>query len=1168
MSGYKVRHSLTIAKVIRSRLHNMGEEVPQVRQYGTLSPQPTDVSRVLNTSHQQAQHVVPKFASFQAKQERTSEDQSKIHNGKSSSGHAAKQTVRHHREDDHPKRYEGSASSHRRHRQLPQHLLREDGKFDERSAHSDAIDSEEPSRTDIRDDFFVDRKGDPKNLAFGSLQKSAVANYRRSGAGNVLGSVNGRIDRTSSNDKVIVLSIDGLPERRGKNALSKASPGSLRKLRVRPEEARTSAEDRDADFLPLGRSRGRKRKRGDIQQDLDSLSDDGAQHYRSVQGKAKAVDQPEDEDLLYGSESSVPEHEGRVFGMDNMHRQKRSELSRAVENDPTNCENWVQLISFQDKIVGLDQTTENSKITNAEKQSNAEVKLSMYEKAVAAALHLKDKERLILAMMEEASQIWDGKKIQAQWRNILRDYPGSEKLWTRYLDFRVTTFLSFKYDDVLAEYIGCLRILKNSRSPKAATKDSQFNIATQPYLVLRLTLLMREAGFIERAVATWQALLEYHIFNTDKYRESQEVSSETAPEALSAFEEFWESEVPRIGEDSAQGWAKFTSRARELPPPKIDPILDIGNSSDIYSSFASLERRQTLHARSPGRTIDDVIEDDPFRVILFSDVRDILIDFPAIGQSQMSLVEALLAFCHLPPLHGTQSGDGARSIYREPFQRNDVLQLSGASMRSWRVQLFQQMAKASDVTDIPATSTPFDTPIADYIVSSDTLFPATGSWFSALDNWLLEYARDQGPIPIGWIRRVLKALVDIGVGGDTLAEYFLALELRLSPETVTKTAKKLIKARPTSFCLYNAHVCIDFRLGFPGKAEEIIVPAINTSKDLKESVQRDTIFLWRTWVWELLRAGQEKEALERLLSYSDPSVVNDRMKHANDVSKDLSVKPTTLLRTQQALTASRDHFLSLSLPMHTYLACDILILLAYLSSSRSLAAAQSAFSEHLTILSTRFPTTSSPHELLHQSFARLLHHHATNIPLFKPASIREALTRSIALFPQNTIFLSLYAWNESRFLIDDRVRSIVRDVVLPSNTLSPSRDDIKESVTPHFFAIYSELTRSVTFGSNSNTIRNTFERAVTSSAGAHCAALWKLYVLFEHGRGENVRAKAVWWRGVRACPWVKALWMTAFEELRDLMTDEELRGVWEMMGDKDLRRHIDLDEITDRVDRS
>lgn len=73
-----------------------------------------------------------------------------------------------------------------------------------------------------------------------------------------------------------------------------------------------------------------------------------------------------------------------------------------------------------------------------------------------------------------------------------------------------------------------------------------------------------------------------------------------------------------------------------------------------------------------------------------------------------------------------------------------------------------------------------------------------------------------------------------------------------------------------------------------------------------------------------------------------------------------------------------------------------------------------------------------------------------------------------------------------------------------------------------------------------------------------------MYVMFELTRGERKTARTVWWRGVHSCPWVKALWMMGFQELRDEMKGEELKELYEMMVEKELRLHVDLNELLDK----
>lgn len=151
---------------------------------------------------------------------------------------------------------------------------------------------------------------------------------------------------------------------------------------------------------------------------------------------------------------------------------------------------------------------------------------------------------------------------------------------------------------------------------------------------------------------------------------------------------------------------------------------------------------------------------------------------------------------------------------------------------------------------------------------------------------------------------------------------------------------------------------------------------------------------------------------------------------------------------------------------------------------------------------------------------------------------------------------------EARFRIDDRVRSIMRDVVLSSDRGRESKYQV--SVVSHFFAIHTEINRSITLGSNVHTVRGTFERGVSSNCGAHSAGLWKLYFLFELSRNELEKAKSVFYRGMKACPWAKELYMIAFEYLRTVMGETELRGLYELLVEKELRIHLGLEEIVDK----
>lgn len=1049
----------------------------------------------------------------------------------------------------------------------------------------------EPSlREDALGLFLVDNVGDPENLSYRTLHRHAIPSYFRSGAGSVIGSSpSNKIDRLVSGDKVVVLSGNrhGLPSQKETNTLSKYNDIGRRNLRIKLDRKYDGALDTAADFLPLRLASDNKRKHWDDgnQSDSSGSSDGVVSHYRSIEGKAKTVDQPDDEDLRYGSDTSVSEYEGRRLDrLGEAKQRKRKDLARITEANPARADAWLDLINYQDEVLGISQDSSRSKITSADRQSNADVKISIYEKAIQKVSDPEEQETLLLGLMEEGLKIWEECKLLSKWRSLLRAHPGYLGLWIKYLDYKQTTFSSFRYEEARIEYLDCLSVLQRARSSSEAASVANSTLyKNQVYILLRMTVFMREAGFIEYAIATWQAVIEWQMFRPKCFQSKEyALSGSNASEALSAFEEFWESEVSRIGEESATGWASYMGHKGEPPRPRKDTEHVSEDGSQLLDAWARSERRRSLQSRIAARTIDEVDESDPYRVILFADVGGSLIDPPASLSGFALLSQALLSFCHLPPFLTGQANNCTRIWWRDHFLRNEILHQPHNASSGWRVQGVRdredQVGTDGLAEDLSLNTShqndPFSFPMPDYQISSDSLFGPHGTWFSAFGPWHLEFRGDHGPVEIAWIRRTLKALVQCAPTGDYLAEYYLAFETSISPETAKKVAKGLIKARPDSMRLYNAYALIEYRLGNTRNAENVLATAINLGRGLEDAARRDTVQLWRTWIWELLSSERASQALRRLLMYSEEFIDVNLPEHTDcSPQGSCGISPSRLLRTQtvrlslspffnvlivnQALTAARDHLLSTSHASDAIHHADIHILLAYLNTS-SLSSALLTFKQNLTL----FAHSSPAHELLHQSFSKLLYQHVRNTPSFPPSIARSFLAESIQAYPQNTIFLSLYAWIECRFRIEDRVRSIMRDVVLTSQSNSDRKED-PPSVISHFFAVYTELRRLLALGSNINTIRATFERAVREdSVGAHSAGLWKLYFLFERGRGDGKKAREVFWRGIRACPWAKELYLLAFDGQGKIgMGEVELRGVVEMMEEKELRIHKGIEDV-------
>ncbi|KAI4139812.1 MAG: hypothetical protein L6R39_006098 [Caloplaca ligustica] len=984
--------------------------------------------------------------------------------------------------------------------------------------------------------FTIDVKGDPRNLEYGSSY--GVPSYFPLGSRVALGSKTG--SWSSAHHPA--------PAEQGKISISKRVITDLRRQKVlRVNATSTPTQDDDvADFVPLRTLKKREREQEDRKEQNSSHRDLDDRFYTLINSGPGPGSAPNTDDEHSTAGSTSDDDGTRIPMLDERLRQKRATLSSQVERVPGDWQSWLALVEVQDEMDGVinvaGQVNHN---TIAERRSNAEVVLSILEKALVGVIDPEGRERLYLGMMSKASLIWETTRLSAKWQPILKEHPSSYRIWKKYLDFHQSISSRFSVEEVRKHHIDCLSMLQGVR--QGADLDSRRRSGlyfVQVYILLRLTLLLKEGDYTELAVAIWQALLEFEFNKPHPFRRTtqQRPFNSRQEELLSVFETFWESEVPRIGEPNAKGWLNYHDDEDEqaLLTAAVQPSTR--PDSPALRTWGEAERKVGSCSRTPSRAIDSSSE-DPYRVVFFSDIKPALIE-SSTSADQRTVLAAFLCFCHLPPYTNDLTYH-TRAWYNDQFMRNELLYKN----------------PEDDPPDLSSTD-PFAFPLAEHPISPDTLFSAPGKWFSAFGPW----DGDHRPIPREFILATLKALVNQGIGEDDLAEYLLAFELQVSPTTVLKSARNLLKQRPSSLRLYNAYALIQDRLGNGEMAITVLDTAIQMSAKLDHVTRRDVVLLWRSRTLYHLALGQTTVALEQLLKFGQDDRPADGADHKN-VPKVNSA--TARLRLENVLSAGRDQSLSLSLPTHALHYSELLVLLSYLVSC-SLQAALSSFVSNLHHLTTT-PTPHNPitEALFRQFVARILYTHVTILKHpYSPRTIRSFLAESITAFPTNTIFLSLYAWNESRFRIDDRLRGIMRDVVFASHHRNHDQGEFpSDDIIPHTFAMYTDLHRGLALGSNPNAIRGTFERALRSDGGggvAHNAGLWKRYFLYElHSSGGDLkRAKEVFYKAIGACPWVKELYMLAFEHLGDGdgggMSETELRGVYDLMAEREVRIRVSL----------
>jgi hypothetical protein len=1060
--------------------------------------------------------AVPKFTSFRPKSTFPLKDpQSEDEQNKKSKRH------------DHQVSRQDEEEKVHRHRHKNRGNVEKDQKHRTKKGSNREIVEIQPQKApdpvgDYESDLFkVDRKGDIANLAYRSLHRYSVPPYRRVGYGSVLG-VDSRkkIDRDLSDEKQIVLQEPGRRAGSIRRLLAKPSAKDSRQMRLIRPKPEDQLLDPEEDFIVLIPSK--KRKRGSQSPGADEAVD-----YRSIEGKAKPSVEPADTDVEYATDSSEAAHDDEI-GVES--RVKNGELIRLTTEQPGNLAAWLDLVNHQVALFE-GHGSSNRVLSTSEKWSLADIKVSIYEKALQKIGEDTDaRSTLWVSLLKEGSTVWEAKKLASKWQEVLQAHPGSVKIWTEYLNFIQTHATGFSYEHCKAEYAKCLQILadatvKTHKDRNASSNHGQIS-KIFAYVYLRLTLFMQEAGYQEHAEALWQAILEIHFFAPLQLQSDSISDSDLA----ASFEEFWESEAPRIGELNAKGWSQFTTDSQEFLDPINTELETVADVDDIFKEFAITESNMAKKLNHPGRSADEAGEDDPYHIIFFNDIGPFL--FPKTIRSLPGnhILQAFISYIGLP----APSSEANRG-------HDD-----------WLLDTFLRRGPANSVSTIhflPCRQ-----------ANSDVLFT------DAFDNIELN-----DPL---WASRCLRRLVDVIPEDEGLAEFAIAFEFHFFPKTyvlnsrvfrllltncrAAKTAKALIKSRRSCLRLYNCYGTVETRLDRSDSANHVFATAIGMSASLPDQQRKDVVILWRTWVWESLRSNNVPEAVRRLISIGgDPTPSAEPVSKSN--ASESGISSTAELRVRRWLSEGRDGTLSTGDYHLSILYSELLALLAYFKDSKSIDDALAVYSDTSSLFASRNLTSSPAHEQLHQCRTQLLTFHIDHTHIFKPSVIRDCLSASIRLFPNNTIFLSAYVRNEARFRIEDRVRSLMSDFVL--------REE-QQSVVGWLFAISAEIQRGLEFGGTVHAVRAVFEKAVGSVSGTHSTALWKSYLLFEVSQKDLRRAKQVFFRGLRNLPWSKWFVMLAFEHLEEVLSFGELRSVWNVLSERELRVHVDIGEILEDVSAS
>ncbi|KAG6003431.1 hypothetical protein E4U21_002025 [Claviceps maximensis] len=1069
-----------------------------------------------------------------------------------------------------------AARRHRRHSRDSSHARQSRHKSSEGTGSEKKVPERPSSNV-----FVVDTRGDGLISKYGGIDRAQIPVYHRHGAGRVLGTA-GRlvIHRDEARDRFSLrFPGDGAGYSHRDGLRSKSLRLTRDAIRVRPGRTRSRADHEDDDgFLQVRTSK--RRKRGHPQSDS---SDGEGLSYRSIEGKAKSRTFDDDDSDVSCSDEH---HEETAINIerDDPLKWKSIQLSKRVKDHPGDIDAWLELVDHQDDLQRvLGECSIDERASSNAARSFSEIKVSMLESALKNTRASEDRLAVTVRLMREGIKIWSAKNATKKWTDLLAGCEKEEEshfeLWRAHADFAMTNIAALRYDDIKRMLLDRLRKVLARLSSSSSTSSSSSsspplksradNYSEAIYVFLRATRFVHDSGYKELAVASWQALLELNFFRlSDRHQKEDH-------RPMDSFRDFWESEVPRLGDAEAQGWVQYVTssgQVQDAPEPQTGYTTTTKDLStgDVFKAWGHAEQARGGWARMPARTMDDGTEDDPFRVVIFSDIEPWLFSIPEScwqGNVKEELIDAFLIFCGLPPRY--QSSKWTRLACADQFTFRCASLVEQKKEKQSKKTLPSDLTTALDVDEQIRTQSRapnFGTSNGCSLsMSPTTLFPGT-DWFNYFGGRNRDADANEGAgagavadgvsaMDMSWVSNTLEQLVHLA-NVQSLSLYYLGFTHVFYPSGLKKTAKAILKKYPHAAEVYNGYALAEFANGNIDVAEKVISSAVE-SPPLCGGASGFQMF--NSWSWFELEKGSKMMATVRLCS-----AVDEHMRGSGTRTQDIT--PTVVLKTRQALESKVHQALYEGRVDDASSYAEGTVLWSYLTDEGGCVEPTSANQGNISasmrsieLLSAEFQSagySDAPgHERLLQTGARILYLNASRGP-FRRAYLRDQLTTFLERFPRNIIFLALLEWADSSLRVIDETRQILYDRILIRG---------RDCITSRIFSIQHELLRG-----NMNSTRAAYEHALSSEACQSSVGVWLSYIRFCYqGDGREWRSKAreVFYRALRHCPWSKEVMMEAFGTVIRNMKSDELRSVYETMASKGLRVHLDLDEYVERWKR-
>ena len=802
--------------------------------------------------------------------------------------------------------------------------------------------------------------------------------------------------------------------------------------------------------------------------------------------------------------------------------QRTAEYNSLLLEDPHNVSLWLEFIAFQDEVLLWD------KASGARRKSQMnERKLAIFERALESNSLSVD---LLVGHMQLVEGVWEVERVVRRWKDLVFRQPNRPQLWLHYLHFCQSHFSSFTVSSLTALYTKCLSTLT---AIQEGTLKSHKPDASTPKYMLAIFILycnfLRQVGHSERAVACFQALVEFNLCRP------AELDNEDLPSKawLEFFEPFWDSGVPRFGEPEAPGWCNWMKTTQQsglklgvvatslcgkaveepdVDAEEVDPEVALVSGLSLPEAWLQLERRRTREEGLPWRPLQEGSEEDctdPERMVLFDDVSQCTFHLsdPSL---QLQLVMAFLHFLGAPsptphPLTLTPHHlSSCLENWSEVF--SPVIDTLG-SLLSTHVEATQcpyhllGIGCGDEDTGHLANKSKLQLFPSGYFAVVAQRTPSACQFISNVCNQALSLfssSSAQATIAQVWVQFELSLLVT-----DLSSSLKPGKELWGRMRTVQRLVKALLRQEEhrNSLPLWNCCAQLEHLLGNSTEATKMFEAVLSEHPNSEKLTP-----LYRSFCECLmgllppLTASSRPPPNNTLALHATMCLVEGKYKVMNDTQIPLArilkarcnYEQTPLVNTPVEWVVCRSYF-------------DYL--------TRGIKSACNVFNEWTPALTTRLQSLPSHSlevntllydlELAYHQHCCLILHHSHSHPI-QPSMLRSTIEKALSLFPNHGWFLAAYIECEQQSFISGRLRRYFE-------TQAPRA----ETAIPWLFAVFAELQRhqrlselNAAGGSREggegepvmgvvHRVRALFSRATESKNGRNCPLLWRMAMAFE-----------------------------------------------------------------------